>query len=74
MENISTILFLDIETVSVAKSYDDLGDNFQELWERKSRYWIKDEEKESAADLYKEKAGIYSEFAKIVCISVGYIG
>ena len=74
MENIGTILFLDIETVSVAKSFDDLDDSFQELWERKSRYWIKDEEKESAADLYRDKAGIYSEFAKIVCISVGYIG
>ena len=74
MKNISTILFLDIETVSVAKSFDDLDDSFQELWERKSRYWIKDEEKESAADLYRDKAGIYSEFAKIVCISVGYIG
>ena len=29
------ILFLDIETVSKVKSYDDLDENFKQLWQRK---------------------------------------
>ncbi len=70
---LSHILFLDIETVSTAKKFDDLSAEFQELWKRKSRYWLKEEDDESAAEIYKDKAGIYAEFAKIVCISVGFI-
>ncbi len=70
---LSNILFLDIETVSSAKEFLDLNDEFQELWKKKSKYWLKDEKKDSAEEIYKDKAGIYAEFAKIVCISVGYI-
>ena len=64
---------MDIETVSTVKKFDELSTEFQELWKRKSRYWLKEEDDESAAEIYKDKAGIYAEFAKIVCISVGFI-
>jgi len=73
--NISDILFLDIETVPVSKEYYDLPPLIKELWNKKSKYWIKDKEEsdELYAELYSKKAGIYAEFAKVVCISVGYI-
>lgn len=66
----STILFLDIETVPQFPTYEHLPNPFKKLWDKKAAYFKNVEE--SPADLYA-KAGIYAEFGKIVCISVGYI-
>ena len=67
--NLEHILFLDIETVPQKPSFSDLDENSQILWEQKSQYQRKDEI--SAEDFY-ERAGIWAEFGKVVCISVGY--
>ena len=64
------ILFLDIETVPAEPGFDDLPDHYKEFWEKKSASFRM--ENESAADSYP-KAGLYAEFGKIVCISVGII-
>jgi len=75
--NVPDVLFLDIETVSEVASYDDLNDDFKKLWKLKCRSILKkyDEEieEEEASALFPEKAGIFAEFGKIVCISVGII-
>jgi DNA polymerase elongation subunit (family B) len=62
------LLFLDIETVPQYPKWEQVPDNFQDLWDRKSKYFRNEDE--TAEDAY-EKAGIYAEFGKIVCISVG---
>ena len=67
--NLEHILFLDIETVPQYENFDELDDTSKTLWELKSQYQRKDEI--SAEDFY-ERAGIWAEFGKIVCISVGY--
>ncbi len=67
--NLENILFLDIETVPETENFSDLDATKQELWEAKSRYQRKDEF--SPEEFYK-RAGIWAEFGKIVCISVGY--
>ena len=67
--DLSKILFLDIETVPEEPGFDQLSDYKQQLWEEKSRYQRKGEI--SAEDFY-ERAGIWAEFGKIVCISVGF--
>lgn len=67
--NLENILFLDIETVPQKRELDQLDETTQKLWEQKSRYQRK--EGVSAEDFY-ERAGIWAEFGKIVCISVGY--
>lgn len=67
--NLENILFLDIETVPQNPSFPDLDKTTQLLWEQKTQYQRKDEI--SAEDFY-ERAGIWAEFGKIVCISVGY--
>jgi len=73
--NLPDVLFLDIETVSEQPDYEKLDETFQYLWKLKCRSILKqyDEEitQEQAAELYPEKAGIFAEFGKIVCISVG---
>ncbi|AWX44650.1 hypothetical protein HME9304_01653 [Flagellimonas maritima] len=67
--NLEHILFLDIETVPQRPSFADLDENSQMLWEQKSQYQRKNEI--TAEDFY-ERAGIWAEFGKVVCISVGY--
>ena len=67
--NLEHILFLDIETVTQKQHFSDLDETSQTLWEQKSQYQRKDEI--TAEDFY-ERAGIWAEFGKIVCISVGY--
>ena len=64
------ILFLDIETVPEKPNFKELNDNFKELWEKKSAYFRSEEQ--TPEDVY-QRAGIYSEFGKIVCISIGQI-
>ena len=66
--NIENILFLDIETVPQHCDFDDVPEEFKQFWDKKSSYF-RDEE-QSASDVY-QRAGIYSEFGKIICISVG---
>ncbi len=68
--NIEEVLFLDIETVPLAPEYAELTGKWKELWERKMQYQISSGE--SADELY-ERAGIYAEFGKIICISAGYV-
>lgn len=69
--NIEKILFLDIETVPQFPNFQELDEKTQKLWEKKAQR-IKSDEDETVADTYS-KAGIYAEFGKIVCISVGFV-
>ena len=67
--NVKDILFLDIETVPEEASYDHLLKEKQALYEQKTKYQRKDT---CTAEEFYERAGIWAEFGKIVCISVGY--
>ena len=69
--NYSKILFFDIETVPQTFDYNELDERGQGLWERKTRF-IQERENLNAEEVY-EKAGIYAEFGKVVCISLGFV-
>ena len=71
MIDFSKILFLDIETVSHEKSFDQLSEQMQSLWVKKAELIRKGDEEASPESLY-DRAAIYAEFGKIVCISVGF--
>lgn len=74
--DLSKILFLDIETVSQQPSFEELGDEMRSLWSRKANQLNRSQEELDAdltSQLYWEKAGIYAEFGKIICISVGVL-
>lgn len=66
--DLQQVMVLDIETVSQQASFGELPDHFQELWAHKVRNTLR--EGETAADVYPN-AGLYAEFGKIICISVG---
>ena len=67
--NLENILFLDIETVPEQASYSLLDDEMKQLWEGKTQYQRKDE---FTPEAFYDRAGIWAEFGKIICISVGY--
>ena len=64
------VLFIDIETVPQAASYDQLSERWKTLWNKKAARLATGDE--TPKDLYP-RAGIYAEFGKIICISVGFI-
>lgn len=67
--SLRNLLFLDIETVPENESYDELSEDKKKLWELKTQYQRKEE---FNPEEFYERAGIWAEFGKIVCISVGY--
>ena len=66
---LNDILFLDIETVPEKEQWNELSKDTQELFEKKTHYQRKEEH---TAEEFYERAGIWAEFGKIICISVGY--
>jgi 3'-5' exonuclease len=70
--NFNSILFLDIETVSQYETYNHLPEDWKALWDLKASILNRNKEQETAENVY-ERAGIYAEFGKIICISCGYL-
>jgi len=73
--DLSHILFLDIETVSAQPDFRALSEDFQGHWRNKARQQLRIPESELTDELvisaYEDRAAIFAEFGKIVCISVG---
>jgi predicted PolB exonuclease-like 3'-5' exonuclease len=65
--DIENILFLDIETVPLVYRYADLNAAGKELWDKKWQY-----KQDVSPEQQYQKSGIYAEFAKVVCIGLGY--
>lgn len=66
--DLQNILVLDIETVPQFSSFEELPEHLQKLWDLKTRFQRKEDE--TPSDFY-QRAGIWAEFGKIICISVG---
>jgi len=69
--NVENILFLDIETAPAYANYTDLPEVFKKLWDKKAGQITRSED-ETPEVLYP-RAGIYAEYGKIICISVGVV-
>ncbi len=69
-------MFLDIETATEYPEYEQLPEPFKKHWQKKAsrlRPMGPFTDTGSPEELYRQKAGIYSEFAKVICISLGII-
>lgn len=66
---LENVLFLDIETVPEFETFSDLDETKKELFDLKTKYQRKEE---FSAEEFYDRAGIWAEFGKIICISVGY--
>ncbi|SNQ42552.1 3'-5' exonuclease [Cellulophaga lytica] len=67
--NLEHVLFLDIETVPEYEDYKQMTDEKKELWAQKTAYKRQDD---FTPEEFYDRAGIWAEFGKIICISVGY--
>lgn len=68
---LENILFIDIETVPLFPSWEQVPENWRALWTKKTESLRRNEE-DTAESIYG-RAGIYAEFGKIICISVGFL-
>ncbi len=70
------ILFLDIETVPLVGEFDALREDMQHLWEEKFDTLLKRQperyEVYTPAQGFEQTAGLFAEYGRIVCISVGF--
>ncbi|WP_199724489.1 3'-5' exonuclease [Taibaiella sp. KBW10] len=74
MSQLSQILVIDIETVSMYAEYTALNEAMQAHWQRKAAFLkLSEAEANDSALSYENRAGIYAEFGKIVCIGLGFI-
>lgn len=67
--NLNKILFLDIETVSIYPNYEDVDDELRPFVDAK----LKIDKNDLDTLSNYEMAGVYAEFGKIICISVGFV-
>lgn len=66
------IVFLDIETVCCTDQFHSLDERLKSQWARKASF-LKREDNASDEDLFHLRAGIYAEFGKVICVSVGML-
>ena len=67
-KNLQNFLFLDIETVCCAPTYEQLGERMQFQWQRKASVI---DPSLPCSKLFKDKAAIYAEFGKVITIAIG---
>ncbi len=72
------ILFLDIETVPQVSHYEELSDELARLWDEKTQVLqAKNPERYppdwTPQEAFLNGAGIYAEFGKVICVSIGFI-
>jgi len=65
--DLHNIMVLDIETVPQYPGFGDAPEHIKKLWDQKTAY----SRKEDTAEEFYGRAGIWAEFGKIICISVG---
>lgn len=66
------ILFIDIETAPQYAAFENVPLPFQKLWEEKLARQRLLKEDETLPESY-ERAGLYAEFGKVICIVCGFI-
>lgn len=67
-------LIIDIETVPLTDDWFSLPEGLRNHWTHKMNFLhLSDEQMQNPAAVFSDRAGIYSEFGKIVCIGMGYI-
>ena len=76
-DQLKRILFLDIETATQHATYEEVADTLKIHWQKKMQRHVSVEDypsfEEEFSSLYHDKGAIYAEFAKVICISVGYL-
>jgi DNA polymerase elongation subunit (family B) len=70
IQELRDLMFLDIETVAQTADYNALDERLKTQWARKAGFFKRDTD-HTDETIFHDRAGIYAEFGKIVCIAVG---
>lgn len=70
MINLENLLLIDIETVPLCQGYAQLPPKLQQHWDKKAS--LIQYEEDNSVQAFSERAGVYAEFGKIICIGLGY--
>ena len=76
LKELQYTLFLDIETVSGYATFDEMPEGLKPLWIRKAKsldHSLVISDHSAVAAMYQQRAAIYAEFGRIVCISLGFL-
>ncbi len=73
MQNLKSLLFIDIETASGKASFEELSEGMQREWQHKATQKWREEAGDDAGTIYYDKAAILAEFGRIVCITIGWL-
>lgn len=76
--SLSNMLFLDIEAVREFKTFEEFIsiknlDNWKKVAAKHYSDVLKSDDKPSDPEIYLGKAGLYAEYAKVVCIGLGKV-
>lgn len=69
-------LFIDIETVPIVETFDGLNEELALCYQRKFGHELENNSPgkfDCFEDHYLNKAALFAEFGKIVCVSMGYV-
>jgi predicted PolB exonuclease-like 3'-5' exonuclease len=69
-QELKYLLFIDIETVSCASSYQALPIPMQSFWDKRAK--IYQEQDEAPAEAFEKYAALHAEFCQIVSIGLGF--
>lgn len=72
MKSFRNTLFIDIETASGKSDFSQLSDKMKALWQKKAKN-LPNPNNLSCEELYFERAALYAEFGKIICIGMGFL-
>lgn len=68
------VLFIDIETVKLEKDFDAAHPHYKTwAWKWRDRETLELPPEEKVIELYHQKAALFPEWGKIICISVAYV-
>ena len=67
---LENLFLLDIETVSSQENFNLLEDHWKELWGEKIKRHLSPDS--TPEEMYPQRAAIFAEFARVICISFGY--
>ena len=74
LENVNpeNAIYIDIETVPMAKDFEALPQPFRDLWHERFERQNKEGDL-NVNEHFFQNAGIYAEYGKVICISVGIL-
>ncbi len=68
--SLNNLLFIKVKTVAIKPSFGALDESYKLHWKTKYQEKLQSKPHQTIEDLYLNKAALYAEFSRIVCVSI----